>query len=61
LTPAHFATEVRIQQAARLLLDTGAPLKQIAEACGFANASHFCKAFRRFQHLSPATYRRVMG
>lgn len=61
LTPAHFATEVRIQQAARLLLDTRAPLKQVAQACGFANTSHFCQIFRRFQHLSPATYRRVMG
>jgi AraC-like DNA-binding protein len=61
LTPAHFATEVRIHEAARMLLDSHAPLKQIAEACGFPNASHFCKLFRRYQHLSPASYRRAVG
>jgi transcriptional regulator GlxA family with amidase domain len=59
LTPAHFTTEVRVQQAARMLIDTRAPLKQIADACGFADANHLCKVFRRFQHLSPASYRRV--
>jgi len=60
MTPAHFATEVRVQQAARMLLDTRFPLKQIADACGFADANHLCKVFRRFQHLSPASYRRVV-
>lgn len=60
LTPAHFATDVRIQKAARMLLDTRAPLKQIADACGFADANHFCKVFRRFQHLSPASYRNAV-
>ncbi len=57
LTPAHFATEVRVHQAAGLLRETRDPLKQIADACGFANANHFCKVFRRFQHVSPAAYR----
>jgi len=58
LTPARFATEVRIHEAARMLLDTRAPLKQIAAACGFASATHFCKVFRRFQHMSAASYRK---
>jgi AraC-like DNA-binding protein len=60
LTPAHFATEVRIHEAARMLLDTHAPLKQIAIACGFANANHFSKVFRRIQHVSPKAYRRTL-
>ena len=57
LTPAHFAAEVRVREAARMLRETRAPLKQIANDCGFANANHFCKVFRRFQHLSPMSYR----
>jgi AraC-like DNA-binding protein len=61
LTPAHFATEVRIYEAARLLLGSHAPLKQIALTCGFPNPSHFCKIFRQFQHMSPASYRQAMG
>ncbi|HEY5284700.1 MAG TPA: AraC family transcriptional regulator [Polyangia bacterium] len=59
LTPAHFATDVRIHQATRMLLATRVPLKQIADACGFADANYFCKVFRRFQHMSPASYRRA--
>jgi AraC family transcriptional regulator len=61
LTPARFAAEVRIHRASRMLLETRAPLKQIAENCGFANANYFCKVFRRFQHVSPASYRRAIG
>ena len=61
LTPARFAVEVRIHRATHMLLDTRAPLKQIAEDCGFANANYFCKVFRRFQHMSPASYRRRLG
>lgn len=61
LTPAHFATEVRIHEAARMLIDSRMPLKQVALASGFANASHFSKIFRLFQHLSPASYRRAIG
>jgi AraC-like DNA-binding protein len=58
LTPAAFATGVRIQEASRLLRSTGLPLKEIADALGFASVNHFCKVFRRYQHTSPATYRR---
>jgi AraC-like DNA-binding protein len=58
-TPARFATEVRIDTAARMLLDTDQPLKTIAGACGFANANHFCRVFRRLRHLSPASFRQA--
>jgi AraC-like DNA-binding protein len=60
LSPARFATEVRIHEATRMLLDTRTPVKRIADACGYANANHFCRVFRRFQHLSPASYRRAI-
>jgi len=60
MTPARFATEVRIHEATRILLNSRVPLKQVADACGFANANHFCKVFRRFQHLSPASYRNAV-
>ena len=44
-----------------MLVATRAPLKQIAAEWGFANANHFGKVFRRFQHQSPAVYRRAVG
>lgn len=61
LSPARFMTEVRIQEAARLLVQTRTPLKQIAAACGFTSVNHFGKVFRRFQHLTPAAYRQSLG
>jgi AraC-like DNA-binding protein len=61
VTPARFATEVRVHQATRMLLDARTPLKQIAVDCGFVSANYFCKVFRRFQHMSPASYRRAVG
>jgi AraC-like DNA-binding protein len=61
LTPARFMSEVRVQEAARMLLTTRAPLKQVASEWGFANVNHFGAAFRRFQHTSPAAYRRSFG
>ena len=61
LTPARFVAEARIHRATGMLLDPRAPLKQIADACGFANPNYFCKVFRRFQHMSPASYRRAFG
>ncbi len=60
MTPAHFATEVRIQKVERMLLDTHEPLKTIAVACGFANANHLCKVFRRFRKYTPTAFRREL-
>jgi len=56
--PADYVTEVRLAQAARLLTTTEHGLKQLAESCGFADANHLCKSFRRRYHLSPGAYRK---
>lgn len=61
LTPARYVAEVRVHLAARMLTETRSPLKQVAQACGFADANYFSKVFRRFQHMSPAAYRRTLG
>jgi AraC-like DNA-binding protein len=61
LTPARFMTEVRVQQAERLLTTTRLPLERIASECGFANANHFGKVFRRFRQQSPDVYRQSVG
>ena len=58
LTPAHFMTEVRVQEAARLLVTSRLSLARIADECGFANAKHFGKVFRRYRHQSTGAYRR---
>jgi len=61
LSPARFMTEVRVQEAARILLATSKPLKEVATDWGFTNVNHFGKVFRRFHHVSPGSYRRSLA
>lgn len=56
--PADYVTEVRLAEAARLLTTTDSTLTELAERCGFADANHLCKSFRRRYHLSPGAYRK---
>ncbi len=56
-TPAAFIREIRLAESVRLLRENEHSIKEIAAATGFANANHFCKAFRARFHVSPGTYR----
>jgi len=57
LTPAGFIADVRVKEAARMLVETGASLHKVGETWGFADRSHFGKVFRRVLQMSPASYR----
>lgn len=61
LSPAKFITTIRLDTAARQLIQTRDKLETIARRCGFADANHFCKVFRRHYHMSPGEFRRQMG
>ncbi|MEP6964964.1 MAG: AraC family transcriptional regulator, partial [Polaromonas sp.] len=50
---------VRRERAQDLLLRTGRPIKQVAEAAGFQNEKSFIRAFRGWTGQSPAAYRLV--
>jgi AraC-like DNA-binding protein len=50
--------EVRREQALRALADPEAVIADIAQMLGFAEASTFCRAFRRWTGLPPARWRR---
>ncbi|GHO44402.1 hypothetical protein KSX_25650 [Ktedonospora formicarum] len=58
--PAQYMTQVRLEEATSQLIYTHQRLEDIALATGFANATHFCKAFRRHFQLSPTAFRRQM-
>ena len=49
---------LRIEHAQSLLTTTDAPLAEVARLCGFADAPHLTKAFRRATGTTPAAYRR---
>jgi len=59
-TPAAFMAEVRLEEAMKLL-HTKVKLEAIAAQTGYADANHFCKAFRRRYHTSPGIYRRLLA
>ena len=53
LSPMEYLLNHRLEQACHLLLTTHWPVSQVAEACGFGDASYFGKAFRKKTGLSP--------
>ncbi|MFG1604920.1 helix-turn-helix transcriptional regulator [Actinoplanes sp. NPDC049265] len=56
-TPAQFHLRLRLDRARRLLRTGTASVSEIAVRCGFADSSHFARAFRRATGVSPTSYR----
>ena len=50
-------TRFRIERAKRLLSETDMLVKQVAEACGFANTKRLCEVFRRTEGTTPENFR----
>ncbi len=55
--PIDYLIEVRIDNAARLLLDWQHSVSQVAEMTGFGSVPYFCRQFRRRRGISPSEYR----
>lgn len=58
VTPLRRLTQIRLQEAARLLTSGDATLDQIAEACGYANGFYLSRVFTRHMGVPPSVYRR---
>lgn len=52
-----FLQQFRVQQAAKLLLETTIPIGTIAESVGFSDSNYFIKVFRDYYHVTPYRYR----
>lgn len=61
MTPHAHIVETRVQAARVLLRQSGAPLADIALACGFAHQSHLGSALRAAVGLTPGQYRHLHG
>ena len=55
--PAGYIQRLRLQHAARLLLETELSVQQIAEDVGFQNVGTYNKAFKRFYGVNSSQYR----
>lgn len=56
----QYVARVRVEIAKRLLRTTDAGLDAIAEQCGFCDAPHLSRVFRRRTGLRPGAYRRAV-
>lgn len=57
-SPTLYLMRHRVNAAARLLIDTGRTITDIAMACGFSGPSYFCKVFHDVMGISPREFRR---
>ena len=56
-SPRQVLCNVRLETAARLLVDPAVRIKEIQARVGIADASHFCRDFRDRFGVSPSEYR----
>lgn len=59
ISPHKYVVLARIEEAKRLLANTGMALCDISAALGFANQSHFTRMFAQASGVTPGQYRRT--
>jgi AraC-like DNA-binding protein len=57
-TPVWYVIEMRVREAARLLLQTSETIDSIAERTGFPNRAYFSRVFKKVTDEAPAGFRR---
>lgn len=50
-------TRLRLERAKRRMVETSAPMKDVAVDAGFRNADHFYKVFNRIEGIPPTQFR----
>ncbi len=56
-SPKKFATDLRLERARNLLLQTELSATEIAHACGFASAGHFSRVYKSRFGVTPSRQR----
>ncbi|MCL2060737.1 MAG: response regulator [Oscillospiraceae bacterium] len=60
-TLTMFVTSLRMKEAARLILESDIPLKELSSLCGYMDYYHFCKVFKSYYGMPPSMYRERGG
>ncbi len=58
VTPLKYLTNIRINEAKRLLLDTNLPISAVGERVGYPDQFHFSKTFRKATGENPTAFRK---
>ena len=58
VSPQEYLMQCKLEQARKLLLETDAPVQDIARRVGYDNPLTFSKIFKGSFGVSPKTYRR---
>ncbi len=58
-TPHEYVLQYRLRQSKHLLQTTTDSIETIAENCGFNSASHFARAFKHVNHMTPTDFRHL--
>ncbi|WP_088102008.1 helix-turn-helix transcriptional regulator [Halalkalibacter urbisdiaboli] len=58
-TPIEYVNHVRVNQAAKLLLETNRKILDIAMEVGFDNQSYFIKTFKQQKQCTPKDFRKL--
>ncbi|WP_243459590.1 response regulator transcription factor [Metabacillus bambusae] len=54
----EYLNRIRIEEAAKLLINSSIPISEISGHVGYSDHSYFCKVFKKQRGLSPSQYRR---
>ena len=57
-TPMQYIVGLRMETAMRMLIETRAPITEIALDCGFSHPQHFAASFSKAVGCSPSEFRR---
>ncbi len=60
-SPSRYLSDLRMQKAKKLLLDSQLSIKEIAVRVGYPDPFHFSKSFKNAVGMSPAQYREQRG
>jgi len=61
VTPQRYLQNARLARAKMLLAGGSLTVKEIAAACGYVDAAHFCHAFKAATKLTPKAFRKTGG
>lgn len=57
ISPSHYLMKLRMERAAVLLTETDVSVTEAAFSLGYSNLHTFSRAFAKYHHVSPTSYR----